>query len=163
MAYNSPQKSGSFQDRQGPGGGRAPYQSPTSRLTPDWLKGNIKFETPGQDLFSDEVAGHAAEKVHEGGGNKRTQLRRFYDELVMWNDRVEQVESKDQPDKYQELAPFIKMLKAKVVYARGRGYVDKTFEDLFSHCLNEIKDPKTLRHGKLFMEAFMGFYRQYGA
>jgi len=153
-----------------PGGGPHGYKPPPqstgwgggqnkrtndSRLTKEWLEKNIQFENPDENIFS-VVAEHAAKEVHSGSANKRTQLRRFYDELTMWNDRVEQ-----EPVKYQELAPFIKMLKAKVVYAESRGHVDQTFTALFSRCLNEIKDPKTLRLAKLFLEAFMGFYRQY--
>lgn len=142
------------------GGGGQNKPPEASRFTEAWLKENINFENLDPNLFS-AVAQDAAEKVNEGKANKRTQLRRFYDELTMWSDRVEQVKREDQPGKYQEWAPFIKMLKAKVVYAQGRGHVDKTFTALFSRCLDEIKDPKTLRHAKLFLEAFMGFYRQY--
>ena len=112
-----------------------------------------------EDIFSD-IAKEAAKIVRgdtRNNKNKRTQLRRFYDELVMWNDSVQQ--SEERPEKYAELAPFIKMLKAKVVYAEGRNHVDKNFEKLFSHCINEIKSPETLRHCKFFMEAFMGYYK----
>ncbi|MGH6627387.1 MAG: type III-A CRISPR-associated protein Csm2, partial [Burkholderiaceae bacterium] len=61
--------------------------------------------------------------------------------------------------KYTEVAPFIKMMNAKVAYARGRGHVDECFEQLFSHLIRQIGDADTLKHAKLFMEAFMGFYK----
>jgi len=143
------------------GGGKK--NAAPSRLDEAWLKANIKLENLDPELFS-KVAAEAAKSVSEvekDKFNKRTQLRRFYDELTMWNDRVEQMPREAQPDKYRELAPFIKMLKAKVVYAQSREHVDETFTALFSRCLDEIKDPKTLRYAKLFLEAFMGFYRQY--
>jgi len=161
MSTNYQRPGGGYPDPKPPrpqGQGWSQSNQPPSRLTEDWLnwlKEKIKFEKLDPDIFS-TVAEHAAKEVHTGKTNKRTQLRHFYDELTMWNDRVEQ-----EPGKYQELAPFIKMLKAKVVYAESRRHVDKKFTDLLTRCLDEIKDPKTLRHAKVFLEAFMGFYRQY--
>jgi CRISPR-associated protein Csm2 len=51
------------------------------------------------------------------------------------------------------------MLSAKVAYAKGRDNVSQGFETLFTHIVKAIKDPETLKHAKLFMEAFMGFYK----
>ncbi len=89
--------------------------------------------------------------------NKRTQLRRFYDEICMWEERVSRT-----PDKFNEILPFILMMNAKAAYAEGRKpkLVDQTFVDLLQHTLSEVKDAKTLTICKLFWEAFMGFYRQ---
>ena len=64
--------------------------------------------------------------------------------------------------KYVEIAPFIKMMKAKVAHAKGRGHVDDNFEKLFSHLISQITDVDSLKHAKLFMEAFMGFYKALG-
>jgi CRISPR-associated protein Csm2 len=101
--------------------------------------------------------------VHEAGDgqkNKSTQLRKFYDELVMWFDKVHLERTKDaKASKYAEVAPLIKMMNAKVAYALGRNHVDKCFEKMFSHLIKQISDPDTLKHAKLFMEAFMGFYK----
>ena len=44
-------------------------------------------------------------------------------------------------------------------YAKGRNHVDDSFEAMFSHCIQSISDAETLKHAKLFMEAFMGFYK----
>ena len=88
--------------------------------------------------------------------NKTTQLRKFYDELAMWNDRVQLVRE-NKAGKFQELIPFIKMLKAKVAYAEGRKNVDKNFSDIFNRCIDQISNVETLRDAKLFMEAVMGF------
>jgi len=92
--------------------------------------------------------------------NKSTQLRRFYDELVLWNDKVNGRGTIDERNtRYKELAPLIKMLNAKVVYSEGRKHVDKNFVTLFRHVLAQVKDPRTLEQAKLFIEAFMGFYK----
>ena len=114
------------------------------------------------DLFS-SVAEDKAKTVASAGGrrnNKSTQLRKFYDELVMWFDKVNHERTKEaKVSKYSEVAPFIKMMNAKVAYARGREHVDTCFEQMFSRLISQIDSPDTLKHAKLFMEAFMGFYK----
>jgi CRISPR-associated protein Csm2 len=78
----------------------------------------------------------------------------------MWHEKVAFEQSADKRlAKYKELAPYVKMMKAKVAYARGRDHVDECFEKLFAHVIGQINSPETLRHAKLFMEAFMGFYK----
>ncbi|MCW2313119.1 type III-A CRISPR-associated protein Csm2 [Rhodoferax antarcticus] len=113
-------------------------------------------------LFCDIAQDKAASVFQAGDGrkNKSTQLRKFYDELVMWFDKVQLERTKEaRASKYAELAPFIKMMNAKVAYARGRDHVDECFEQMFSHLIRQITDAETLKHAKLFMEAFMGFYK----
>ena len=74
----------------------------------------IKFgNDKSAEIFSD-IAQRAAKHIKTNKNvNKTTQLRKFYDELAMWNDRVQLVRENKQ-GKFQELMPFIKMLKAKV-------------------------------------------------
>jgi CRISPR-associated protein Csm2 len=114
----------------------------------------------GQALF-DGTAKKYAEMIglREDGKarneNKPSQLRRFYDELVLWETRTSQ-----QPSKFSECLPFIRMINAKAAYAEGRKLVNSDFVDLMRHTLAEVKDPETLTHCKLFWEAFMGFYKQ---
>lgn len=86
--------------------------------------------------------------------NKPSQLRKFYDELVMWQERVG-----DSREKLDECLPFIRMLNAKAAYAEGRKLVDRDFTGLLAHCLKQVDSPQTLANGKVFMEAFMGFYK----
>ncbi|MDR0776286.1 MAG: type III-A CRISPR-associated protein Csm2 [Azonexus sp.] len=113
-------------------------------------------------LFS-EIAENKAQVIAQGKSqntNNSTQLRRFYDELVMWFEKVHfERTPEDRKTKYQEVAPFIQMLIAKVAYAKGRKHVDESFETLFAHLIRQISDAESLRHAKLFMEAFMGFYK----
>jgi CRISPR-associated protein Csm2 len=111
------------------------------------------------DLFS-VVAEQWAKKVgwEENGRqrneNRPSQLRKFYDELCMWDERV-----RVEPQKFAEFLPFIRMLNAKVAYARGRKLVDDNYEKLVNRCLAEVTNPQTLRHCKTFFEAFMGYYK----
>lgn len=124
---------------------------------------DIKLQTPIAENLFDGIAEDKAITVARAGGrknNRATQLRKFYDELVMWFDKVNLERSKDaKANKYTEIAPFIKMMNAKVAYAKGREHVDACFEEMFSHLIRQIDSPETLKHAKLFMEAFMGFYK----
>jgi CRISPR-associated protein Csm2 len=122
----------------------------------------IQLRQPGADLF-DAIASQAAKTISEDRQrNKPSQLRKFFDELVMWEAKVSggasEVERKARLD---EALPFIRMLNAKAAYAEGRRLVDKNFQELLGHCLRQVEDPATLRHCKLFFEAFLGFYKAY--
>ena len=108
------------------------------------------------ELFN-TIALEQAKTVASGGDrvNKATQLRKFYDELVLWDSKVNQ-----QPDKFDEFLPFIRMLNAKAAYAQGRKLVDDNFVRLLNNGLKQVDTAETLHTFKLFMEAFMGFYKQ---
>jgi len=132
--------------------------------TPDIDTRDVRLGDIADTLYA-EVAEAKARFLADNSGrevNKSTQLRRFYDELALWNEKVN---AKGAPDdragRYRELAPLIKMLNAKVVYAEGRKHVDRNFVALFRHVLAQVKDSRTLEQAKLFMEAFMGFYKAY--
>lgn len=119
----------------------------------------IRFSEPLPENIFDGIAQKAADDISNtrGNKNKSTQIRRFYDELVMWHDKVYSVPQDARQKKYEELAPFIKMLNAKVAYAFGRELVDEAFRKLFDHCIREVKGPESLKYCKLFMEALIGF------
>jgi CRISPR-associated protein Csm2 len=89
--------------------------------------------------------------------NKPTQLRRFFDELVMLQDKVG-----SDAERFNQQLPFIQMLKAKVAYAKGRDKVDGNFEALLRRVVDEIRDADRLKRARVFMEAFMAFYKVYG-
>ena len=127
----------------------------------------ITFDPMPIELF-DEIARTAAKIIGDNrDSNKPTQVRKFYDELCMWHDKVHL--AKDKEKALQDNLPFIRMMNAKVAYAKGRnqkedkrdrtGLVDKNFVDLFSPCIKQVNSYKTLRNFKLFFEAFMGFYK----
>ena len=113
----------------------------------------IKFgNEKSAEIFSD-IAQRAAKHIKTNKNlNKTTQLRKFYDELAMWNDRVQLVRE-NKAGKFQELIPFIKMLKAKVAYAEGRKNVDKNFSDIFNRCIDQISNVETLRYKQVCISA----------
>jgi CRISPR-associated protein Csm2 len=116
----------------------------------------INLKQIDAELFNG-TAKQEAKKVAAGGErvNKPTQLRRFYDEIVMWENKATL-----HPEKFAEYLPFIRMINAKVAYAQGRKLVDDSFVGMMSECLKQVESTDTLRTFKLFMEAFMGFYKQ---
>lgn len=124
------------------------------------IKLNVASKDLAIDLFS-EVAQETARTIAmDRKSNKSTQLRRFYDEIIMWDTRINTQTDKEKCQAvFDESLPFIRMINAKVAYAKGRGLVNDDYLDLLNHCLKEVKDPHSMRHFKLFMEAFMGFYK----
>jgi CRISPR-associated protein Csm2 len=118
----------------------------------------VRFSPVDAELFSD-VAKATAKTIAEcpdRNRNKSTQLRRFYDELSMWEERVRLA-----PETFEDHLPFIKMLNAKAAYANGRKLVDDNFCTLMEHATKQIKSAEDLRICKTFFEAFMGFLKQY--
>ncbi|MEI6542400.1 MAG: type III-A CRISPR-associated protein Csm2 [Methylococcales bacterium] len=98
------------------------------------------------------------EVKHDKNVNKITQLRKFYDEVCMWEAKSKNLQV------FSENLPFIKMLNAKVAYARSREYVDDKFVTMIAGCLSQINETnedgmKKFKNFKTFFEAFYGFYR----
>lgn len=117
----------------------------------------IKLDKLEIDIFSD-TARNAAEHISQNKNkNKSTQLRKFYDELAMWHDKVFQAASREEA--YQNAAPFIQMLRAKAAYSKGRSHVDDNFIAVFNQIIGQIHNADTLKNAKLFFEAVLGFRR----
>lgn len=119
----------------------------------------VELEKPAPELFdtvAERVAKVIAESSERGKKNKATQLRRFYDEIVMWDQRLRQ-----SPDQYAKFLPLIRMLNAKATYAEARELVSPHYVDLMKRCTGQLSvdKPEIFHHFKLFMEAFMGFYK----
>jgi CRISPR-associated protein Csm2 len=116
----------------------------------------VRFAKPlDPELFNGVAKEAARQAAEDRSSNKPTQLRRFYDELMLWESRVAR-----QPEKFQDYLPFIRMMNAKAAYAKGRKLVDERFVGLLQHTLKEVTDADSLSTCKLFWEAFMGFYKQ---
>lgn len=117
---------------------------------------DLKLSAPLNSKIFSEVAEVAAESISQNKDiNKSTQLRKFYDELTMWHDKVFQAASREEA--YQNAAPFIQMLKAKAAYSKGRKHVDDNFVDVFNQIIGQIHSPDSLKNAKLFFEAVLGF------
>ena len=109
-------------------------------------------------LFSD-IAMVWADKIHESGGrdsNKRSQLRKFFDEVIRLNSLA-----KNNPDDWDKILPFVNMVIARAAYAEGRRKVSKEFLELMKNCIGQVQNNKDLDVFANFFEAFMGFYSQH--
>ena len=121
------------------------------------LNDAINLKKLSDNIFSD-IAEAAAKHISSPNQNKASQIRKYYDELLLWHNKIQQEQGDEaRQKKYHDAAPFIQMLKAKVAYAKGRGHVDANFVAIFNHLIDQISDPQTLRHAKLFFEAMLGF------
>ncbi len=109
-------------------------------------------------LFS-EVADKWAKEIKDEGSsykNKISQIRKFYDEVLMYYDRL-----KNKPEDFEKYLPYIRILRAKVYYSFGRKHVTKKFVNFMEKCLEQINTWDDFEVYKKFFEAFMGFYRYY--
>jgi CRISPR-associated protein Csm2 len=151
------ERGGSNRPLHGGGGGQPPRQPPRINVPVS----RIVF---GQDIdrkLYSEIAEKTAEAVGDEGKKNRTnkpaQLRRFYDELVALQEKI-----RSDQNQFKQHEPFIQMLKAKVAYAKGRGVVNDEFVSLLNRVVDQARDPTTLKQARLFMEAFMAFYKVHG-
>lgn len=130
----------------------------------DLVREDIEVIRLGDDLppdiyngIAERIANKLPKRIKWKEVNSSTQIRRFYDELVLWNDRVRLAKADDRGTMFVRCKPYVNMLVAKAVYAEARGLVSSGFVDLIRQLIRQIKNPETLRQGKLFLEAVIGF------
>ena len=128
---------------------------------------DLKANPPAATLFDKDaedvaIALDASAKTtdqrghtRDSGQNKSTQIRRFYDELVGWQDRIG-----NDDEKFKQNVAFVKMLNAKAAYAQGRKLVTQQFVDWFRDCVKQVDSPRSLKHFRLHFEAMLGFLKQ---
>lgn len=132
----------------------------TRNIEPTLNTSSIRFTDPIPLTLYSDIAEETARSIAGGSQrevNKSSQLRRFYDELVMLQGKVGNSE-----ERFAAQAPYIQMMKAKVAYAQGRNKVDANFDHLLRHVIDQARDCTSLARAKLFMEAFMAFYKIHG-
>ncbi len=95
--------------------------------------------------------------------NKRTQIRKFYDEVVRLDTEAKRLDmnSDNGREKWDNILPMVHMLVAKAAYARGRDLVSQNFSDFIRSSVKQVSEPVDLSVFANFFEAFMGFYRLY--
>ncbi|MBN2299301.1 MAG: type III-A CRISPR-associated protein Csm2 [Deltaproteobacteria bacterium] len=112
-------------------------------------------------LFSVEAENLAKQIAQSGkdqrGKNKRTQIRKFYDEVLRLH-----LLTKSDPSSWDTIYPYVNMLVAKAAYAKGRNYVTDEFMDFIKGSVEQIDSLEDLDVFSSFFEAFMGFYKIYG-
>lgn len=108
------------------------------------------------DTDASNVAGEldASARTEKGDKNKATQIRRFYDELVGWEERIGNDDAR-----FKEYEAFVKMLNAKAAYAQGRNLVTPDFVKWFRDCVGQVNDARSLKLFRLHFEAMLGFLK----
>jgi len=90
--------------------------------------------------------------------NKRTQIRKFYDEVVKLD-----TEAKSRTvEEWDYILPLIHMLTAKAAYAKGRELVSDAFVNFIKSSIDQTKKREDLTVFAAFFEALMGFYTLHG-
>ncbi|MBW1730591.1 MAG: type III-A CRISPR-associated protein Csm2 [Deltaproteobacteria bacterium] len=103
-------------------------------------------------ILADDHKGSKGKKA-----NKRTQLRKFYDEVLRLDS-----EARAGKTQWERILPLVHMLTAKAAYAKGRDLVSNTFLTFIKDSVSQIQEQKDLMVFANFFEALMGFYRQHG-
>ena len=112
-------------------------------------------------LFSSKAENLAKEFAKDNeqskSTNKRTQIRKFYDEVVRLD-----MEARSREGEWHNIAPLVHMITAKAAYAKGRNLISDGFLEFIKHSVGQVNNPKDLSVFANFFEAFMGFYRLHG-
>jgi CRISPR-associated protein Csm2 len=120
---------------------------------------NAQTRTIRPELFSDTAEELAKAFSSENERiNKRTQIRKFYDEVVRLNTLAKQ--TKDEAG-WEDILPYLNMLIAKAAYAQGRKLVTEDFVSFIRISITQVTERKDLDVFASFFEAFMAFYRKY--
>lgn len=114
------------------------------------------------DVFARKIANEGKEikdKQIKQAKNKSSQVRRYFDEVIRLNTIAKDC-TDDEELKYRVL-PQLHMLISKVAYARGRGLITSSFENMIKNGIKQVKDREDLQVFTNFLEAFIGFYKGY--
>lgn len=106
------------------------------------------------EAFAKEIA---SDNKQSKSVNKRTQIRKFFDEVVHLN-----MTAKSRPNDWDSIVPMVHMITAKAAYANGRKLVSATFLQFIKQSVEQIDNPADLSVFATFFEAFIGFYRLHG-
>ncbi len=129
---------------------------------------NKEEKTVEPTLFSsqaEELARKIAKDNEERKSeNKRTQLRKFYDEVTRLDVMAKGLDMGREADKkrWSDILPLVHMLTAKAAYAKGRRLISKRFLKFIKSSVEKVEAPGDLSVFAGFFEAFMGFYRLHG-
>lgn len=144
MAYQ-----GSYQHRGGPGGNPRDSRPAAKAIE---VKFFIDPEKKGiNPTLLDRDAEAQAGQLHEQIGS--AQLRRFFGEVKNLSLRMQQGRT------WAELEPFVRMVKSKAMYAKGRnnGTIPDEFRAFLTDNIDKIKDKRDFEAFALYFEAVVGY------
>ena len=79
------------------------------------------------------------------------QIRRFYGEIKDLSRR------RDQGRTWDELEPFLRMVKSKARYAEGTNKIPREFSQFITSNIDKVKDERDFEAFVLYFEAVLGF------
>jgi CRISPR-associated protein Csm2 len=127
--------------------------------TAEQLANNLNSPKRTKKQFDRNTRTHIEKIVSCKSCNKSSQIRRFYEDVLRWDEKIKASTDKDQA--YLENLPYIKMLNAKVAYAYEREHVDDGFKQFINHCIRSLtEERKSFEHFKLLFEAVIGFMKE---
>ena len=75
------------------------------------------------------------------GTPSSTQIRKFFNDLLVIKQKIENILDKNEKKiEFKRQLPYIKMLKAKVAYAKSRDNVNQEFVEFIRKYIKEIND-----------------------
>jgi CRISPR-associated protein Csm2 len=118
------------------------------------------WQDPAKKIIDPEIFSIKAEKLSKTLAgvrqrNKRTQIRRFYDEVL----RFDQDAKTLGPEKWPDILARLHLLIPKAAYALGRELVSQEFVDFIKGSVTQVKTKEDLTVFANLFEAFMGFYK----
>lgn len=113
---------------------------------------------PNPSIFWHEAEKLSEKLANQGQANKRTQIRKFYDEVL----RLDQDAKRLPDDQWPHILARLNLLVPKAVYAWGRNnLVSEDFVKFIKESVQQIQTKDDLAIFANFFEAFMGFYRKH--
>jgi len=106
------------------------------------------------ETFAREIA---SDNNNSRSANKRTQIRKFFDEISSLN-----MQAKTNPDGWMGILPLVHMVTAKAAYASGRKLISDNFLNFIKQSVEQVKTSEDLDVFASFFESFIGFYRLHG-
>ncbi|HOM62093.1 MAG TPA: type III-A CRISPR-associated protein Csm2 [Anaerohalosphaeraceae bacterium] len=143
---NSPNQQYQKQSR-GPGSAQPPSKPPLKAV-------EVKFyKDPEKKLINPDLLDKDAEKQASELHAKinSAQIRRFFGEVKNLYFRLKE----GRP--WEELEPFVRMLKSKALYAAGTGRIPEEFCAFIKDNIDRIKDSKDFEAFVLYFEAVLGY------
>ena len=107
------------------------------------------------DLF-DKQADENAKKIIDEGKNKINQIRIFYNQFLVINEKINNSE-----ENFRRQLPYIKMIKARAKYSKGRKNIGDYFENFLLKCVDKVNTLEDFRLICSFFETVVGYATYY--
>ena len=143
-------------DYQG-GGGKSNLnqgQNPPANVNIELYEGNDKNKIK-IDLF-DTQAENAAKRIIDEGATKINQIRIFYNQFLVINEKINNLE-----ESFRRQLPYIKMIKARAKYSKGRKNIGGYFESFLLKCVDKVNTSQDFKLICSFFEAVVGYATYY--